>query len=93
MATHAQVCWVAAEAQHPCGSIASKGKYGLLGDLQSGRNGLSLPLALLLPFIWGRVWQGVTKELWMLNGAGLCCALMLALGSAGRLFLPIPFAI
>lgn len=88
MATDAQVCWAAAAAQHPRGSIPPRGKYGLLGDLQSGRNGLPLPLALLSPFIWVRVWQGMTKELRMLHGAGLCCALMLALGSAGRLFLP-----
>lgn len=88
MAPDAGVCQAAAKAWHPPRSIPPREKSAVLEALQSGRDRLiplfGSPFALPLGEVMTRDDKGAADAV----SAGLCCALRLALSSAGRPFLP-----
>lgn len=88
MAFHAEVCRVAAKAWHPPRSIPPREKSGVSKALQSGRDRLILLFGSPFALPSGKVMTGDDKGAVDAPQLGPRCALRLALGSAGRPFLP-----
>lgn len=90
MAPDAEVCRAAAKAWHPPRSIPPREKSGVLEALQSGRDRLTLLFGSPFALPSGEVMTGDDKGAADARQcrAVLCCALRLALSSAGKPFLP-----